>query len=28
VRQRLATVMQMAPLAFSYMQYQDVQGDW
>ena len=28
VKQRLATTMQLSPLAFSYMQYQDAQGDW
>ena len=28
VKQRLATTMQMTPMAFSYMQYQDAQGDW
>ena len=28
VKQRLATTMQMSPMAFSYMQYQDAQGDW
>ena len=28
VRERLGTAMQMSPLAFRYMQYQDRQGDW
>lgn len=28
VKQRLATAMQLSPLAFSYMQYQDAQGEW
>lgn len=28
VKQRLGVAMQMSPLAFSYMQYQDKQGEW
>jgi hypothetical protein len=28
VKQRLATTMQLSPLAFNYMQYQDAQGNW
>ena len=28
VKAHLATSMQVSPLAFNYMQYQDAQGDW
>ena len=28
VKQRLGVAMQMSPVAFSYMQYQDKQGEW